>query len=75
MTEDRRADRAVNEAHRIDGKCLQHAYQRVGFGKEEFAEDQPGDDAVKQEIVPLDRRANGAGDYRPAKLRAMVSLR
>ena len=75
MTEDRRADRAGDEPHGIDGKCLQHAHQWVGFGKEEFAEDQPGDDAVKQEIVPLDRRADGAGDYRPAKLRAMVSLR
>jgi len=39
MTEDRRADRAGDEAHGTDGKCLQHAHQRVGFGKEEFAED------------------------------------
>jgi len=34
-----------------------------------------GDDAIEQKIVPLDRRADGAGNHGPAQLRAVISLR
>ena len=61
MAEDRCADPAGDKADRINGKGLQHADQWVGLGKEELTEDQTGDDAVEQEVVPLDRRADSAG--------------
>jgi hypothetical protein len=68
MAKDRRSDGAGDEADRIDGKRLQHADQRVGFREEQFPEDQPGDDTVEQKIIPLDRRADRAGDDGPAQL-------
>jgi hypothetical protein len=74
MAEDCRADWPGDEANCINGKGLQHPDQWVGLGKEELAEDQTGDDAVEQEVVPLDRRADGAGDYGPPQLSAVIGL-
>ncbi|MBV8455580.1 MAG: hypothetical protein JO122_03070, partial [Acetobacteraceae bacterium] len=54
MAEDRRADRARDEAHRIDGESLQHTDQRIRVGEEKLAENKAGYNAVKQEIVPFD---------------------
>jgi hypothetical protein len=45
------------------------------LGKEELTECQTGDDAVEQEVVPLDRCADRARDHRPPQLRAMIGLR
>ena len=53
MTENCRADRARKEAHRIDRECLEHADQRLGCGKEQFAEHQSSNDAVEEKIVPF----------------------
>jgi hypothetical protein len=66
------ADWASDKADSIDGKRLQHTDQRVGLGKEEFAENQASDDAVEQEIVPLDRRADRARDYGLAQFNAVL---
>src|SRR6516162_7106146 len=68
MAEDRRTDRAGDKADGIDGERLQHADQWVGFGKEQLTEDQTGDDAVEQEVVPLDCRADGARNHRASQL-------
>ena len=75
MTEERRPDRPGDKADGIDRKRLQHADQRVGFGEEELPEGEAGDDAVEQEIVPLDRRADRARDHRPPQLRAVIGVR
>jgi len=74
MPEDRSTDRASDKADGVDGKRLQYADQRVGFGKEQLAEDQTGDDAVEQEVVPFDRRADGAGDHRAPQLSGVLGL-
>ena len=74
MPEDRGPNRPGDKADGIDGKRLQHADQRVGFGKEQLAKDQTGDDAVEQEVVPLDRRADGAGDDGAPQLSGMLGF-
>jgi len=68
MTEDRGTNRAGDKADGVDGKRLQHANQWVGFGEEQLAKDETGDDAVEQKVVPLDRRADRAGDHRAPQL-------
>src|SRR6185437_12029621 len=75
MSEDRRTHRARDEADGIDAERLQRAHQRVGVREEQLGEHQAGDDAVEEEIVPLDRGADRAGDHRAAELGAMLSLR
>src|SRR6202022_1771720 len=57
-----------------DGERLEHADQWIGFGEEEFAEDQCGHLAVEQEIIPFDRRADRAGDHGAPQMRPMVEL-
>ena len=74
MTEDGGADRAGDKADGIDRKGLQGADQRIGSRKIELGEDQPGHRAVDEEIVPLDRRADRAGDHRAAQLPAVLDL-
>src|SRR5207237_9389005 len=74
MAEERRPDRPRDKADGVDREGLQHADQRVGFGEEKLPEGEARDDAVEEEIVPLDRRADRARDYRPPQLRAMIGL-
>ena len=74
MTENCRANRARKEAHRIDRECLEHADQRLGCGKEQFAEHQSSNDAVEEKIVPFDGGTDRAGDNGPAQLAAMGGL-
>src|SRR5260370_140313 len=62
MAENRRPDGPAEKSDEKDGKRLQHADQRVGLREEALAENQSGHLAVKQEIVPFDRRADRAGD-------------
>src|SRR6516162_9866896 len=62
VAEDRRTNRPCDETDRIDGERFQHSNQGIGLRKEELAENQAGYRAVKQEIVPFDRGAYGAGD-------------
>jgi hypothetical protein len=74
MTEDRRSNRTPDKADEKDPERLQHANDRIGFGKEQFAEDQPGHRTVEQEVVPFDRRADRAGDDGSPQLPAMFGL-
>src|SRR5262245_64251187 len=72
MPEDGSADRPSYEPDRIDGKGLQRADQRIGMGKEQLGENEPSDRAVKEKIVPLDGRANRAGNNGAAQLNAVL---
>ena len=74
MAEDRRPDRAGDEADRIDQERLQRADQRIGFREIELREHQAGDGAVEEEVVPLDRGADRAGEHGATQLRAMVGV-
>jgi hypothetical protein len=74
VAEDRGADRARKEADSVDGERLERAGQRVGLREEQLREDQAGDDAVEEEVVPLDGGADRARDDGAAKLRARIRL-
>jgi hypothetical protein len=75
MAKDRRSDRTSDKTDEKHSERLQHADERIGFGKEQLAEDQPGYLAVEQEVVPFDRGANRAGDQGSAQLRAVFGFR
>ena len=74
MAKNRRPDRPRDKAHGIDGESLQCADERIGLRKIELRENEPGDRAVDKEIVPLDRRADRAGDDRSAQLGAVLDI-
>ena len=74
MAEYRRADRPAEKPDEKDGKRLEHADQWIGFGEEEFAKDQCSHLAVEQEIIPLDCRADRAGDHGAAQMRPVVEF-
>src|SRR5215469_13231425 len=46
----------------------------VGFWEERFREHQSGYDAVQEEIIPLDRGADRAGNHSPDKHRAALAF-
>ena len=75
MAKDRRADGPPDKADKKDPEGLEDAHQRVGLREKDRPENERADGAVKQEVVPLDRGADGAGDQRPAQLRAVFSVR
>jgi hypothetical protein len=75
MAEYRRADRSSDEADEKHPKRLENADQRRRFRKEELTEDQAGDGAVQQEIVPLDRGSDRAGQQRATQLAVMFGFR
>jgi hypothetical protein len=75
VTENCGADRSRDEADRIDAECFQGADQRIRLGKEQFGENEPGDHAVKKEVIPFDRRSNRAGSDGPPQLSLMVEFR
>src|SRR6185437_11691203 len=75
VPEDCRADRAGDEAHRVDREGFEHADQRIGVREEQLAEDQAGHGAVEEKVIPFDRRADRAGNHCLAKLRTMLGLR
>ena len=73
MAEDRGAYRAGHEAHGIDEEDVEGGYGRVALGEEQLGEDQAGRGAVEEEVIPLDRRADSAGDDRAGQLAALVA--
>ena len=75
MAENGGAERARDKADRIDRERFEHADQRIGFREEQLAENEPGDDAVEEKVVPFDGGADGARDDGAAQLTAMRSLR
>jgi len=74
MPENGGAERARDEADREDRERFEHADQRIGFREEQLAEDEPGDDAVEQKVVPLDGGTDRARDDGAAQLAAMHIL-
>jgi hypothetical protein len=71
MAEDRRADGPRHKTNGVNGEGFERSHQGVGMGKKQLGENQAGDGAVEEEIIPLDRRADGAGDDGPAQLNAV----
>ncbi len=61
VSEENPAERARGEAHGIDGVGERGGDERVAAGEEEFVEHEPGDGPVQKEVVPLDGRADQAG--------------
>lgn len=72
MPEDRSPDRPRDEADRIDGEGLQRADPGIGMRKEQFCENQAGDGAVEEEVIPLDRGPDRGGDHRTTHLQLML---
>ena len=74
VAENRGAYRAGNKADCVNAEGLQSTDQRIGRREVQLRKDQPGDGAVQKEIIPLDRRADRAGDHRPAQLHPMLEV-
>ena len=66
VAEDRSADRAGDEADRIDREGFEDADQRIRMREEQLAEDQAGHGAVEEKIVPLDGCADRARYGQPS---------
>jgi len=75
MAEDRRADRPRQEADEINEKSVERADQRIVVREIELGENQARDGAVEEEILPLDRRADGRGDDGAAQFARMIDAR
>jgi hypothetical protein len=74
MAEDRGPHGPGYEAYRVDQEGLERTDQRVGLRKEELGEDEAGNGAVKEEVVPLDRGADRAGDDGAGELGPVLGL-
>src|SRR6185312_1573342 len=68
MAEDGRSNRARDKADRIDRKGLKRADPWIGMREEQLCKDKTRDGRIEEEVVPLDRRADGGGDHGAAKL-------
>ena len=71
MPENGGADRACHKADGIDGKGLKRADPGIGMREKQLGEDEAGDGAVEEEIVPLDRGADRGRDHGAAELDLM----
>jgi hypothetical protein len=74
MAEDGGADRPGDEADGIDGKGVERTRERIVAGKIELGEDQAAGQAVKEEIVPLDGGADGAGNQGAQQMAPMLAF-
>src|SRR5262245_54727002 len=63
MAEDDSPDWPGEEADGVRGKSRHRAGERVERREEQFAEDQGGRGAIEEEVVPLDRSADKAGQH------------
>ena len=72
MPENGGADRTCNEADRIDRKGLERSDPWIGVREEQLGEDEAGDGAVEEEVVPFDRGPDRGGDDGAAKLNLML---
>jgi len=75
MSEDGGADRPADEADEIGAEGGERRGERVFVGEIELAEDEAGGGAVEEEVVPLDRGADGRGDDRFSQLRIVLGFR
>jgi hypothetical protein len=74
VAKNRGADRPGNEAYVEDDVGLQGPDQWIRIREKQFREDQPGDGAVEQEVVPLDRGADRAGDQCSPQLPTVLQV-
>src|SRR5690349_19881161 len=75
MTEDRRADRASDEADEVGAEGGERRRERVLIREIELAEDEADRGAVDEEVVPFDRRADRRRDDGFAKLCVVLGFR
>ena len=71
MAENGSPDRPRNEADGVDGEGFERSDPRVRMRKKQLGEDQAGDGAVEEKIIPRDRGADGRGDHGAAQLNLM----
>ena len=62
MSEDRSAQGTGEKADAVGSKRGDRAQRRIGQRKEQLVEDERAGRAVDEKIVPLDRRADDAGN-------------
>src|SRR3954452_9739254 len=72
MPENRGSDRARDEAAGLDAEGLQRSDPRVRMREKQLGENQAGDGAIQEEIVPLDRGPDSGRDNGAAKLDLML---
>ena len=72
MSKNRGADRARDEADGIDAEGLQGSDPRVRMREKQLGENQAGDGAIQEKIVPLDRGPDCGRDNGAAKLGLML---
>jgi hypothetical protein len=74
VAEDEGAHRPGHETHPVDAEGLQGADHVIGSREIELGEHQAGDDAVEEEVVPLDDRADRSGEHGAVELASPVRL-
>ncbi len=74
VAENGRAYRPCYKADRIDKESLQCADDRIRLRKIQLREDQAGHRTVEEEVVPLDRGTDRAGDDGSAQLAPSVLI-
>src|SRR6516164_7388933 len=75
VTEDRGPDGTADETNEICAESSHCCCVRIFVRKIELAEDQACRCTVKEEVVPLDRSADGRGDNGFAQLRVVIRFR
>src|SRR6266581_4192455 len=73
MAKDRRPNRPGDEPHRVDQEDIESRHHGIGLGKEELGKHEAGGAGVEKEVIPLDRRSDGAGDDGSSELLPVVS--
>ena len=71
MTEDGGADGSADKADKIGAECSERRRKGILVGEVELAEDQARGGPVQEEVVPLDRGADGRRDDGLAQLSVM----
>ncbi len=74
MAEDRRADRPRQKSHCINAKRFERTGERIGAREVQPCKHQARNGAVQEEVVPLDRRTDRAGQHRAAKLSPVLRI-
>src|SRR5262249_2000411 len=59
------------EANGVNGEGFERPDPGIGVGEEQLGEDEAGNGAVEEEVVPFDGRADGRRNDRPAQLDAV----
>src|SRR5438309_8534899 len=73
MAEDCRSDWPGDKPYGVDQKDVEGSHRGIGLGEEELGKDECGGGGVEKEVIPLDRRADRAGDDGSTELLPFVS--